>query len=183
MAAFPSPFRLHRWRQEGNENHDDVCDHGDGVDTASVHSARHPADSQWTGEVSYNPRQTVMNPEHFHQVEKLYHSARELTPDARGAFLAEACQGDEELRREVELLPAQDDIAGPMEQNAAGRVADCEPRDYGHTGLHGSGAARRQRMRRPDGYLRAGFGASRNGHRLPSSCASRACGGTVYFGN
>jgi Tol biopolymer transport system component/predicted Ser/Thr protein kinase len=56
--------------------------------------------------------------ERFQQVEELYHSARELEPDKRGGFLAEACRGDEELRREVELLLAQDGVAGPMEQPA-----------------------------------------------------------------
>jgi Tol biopolymer transport system component/predicted Ser/Thr protein kinase len=49
-----------------------------------------------------------MNAERFRQVEELYHSAREREPSERSAFLAEACQGDEELRRKVELLLAQD---------------------------------------------------------------------------
>src|SRR5262249_54779121 len=57
-----------------------------------------------------------MNSERFRQVEELYHSVRELAPDTRGAFLAEACRGDEKLRREVESLLAQDRKAGPMEQ-------------------------------------------------------------------
>jgi eukaryotic-like serine/threonine-protein kinase len=42
------------------------------------------------------------------QIEELYHSAREREPSERSAFLAEACRGDEELRRKVELLLAQD---------------------------------------------------------------------------
>jgi predicted Ser/Thr protein kinase len=49
-----------------------------------------------------------MNAERWRQVEQLYHSALEREPGRRGAFLAEACQGDEELRREVESLLAQD---------------------------------------------------------------------------
>src|SRR6202049_2763774 len=49
-----------------------------------------------------------MNAERFRQIEELYHSAREHEPGQRKAFLAEACRGDEELRRKVELLLAQD---------------------------------------------------------------------------
>ena len=40
----------------------------------------------------------------WEQVEKLYHSALELDQSQRKAFLDEACAGDEELRRGVELL-------------------------------------------------------------------------------
>jgi len=49
-----------------------------------------------------------MSPERFQEVEKLYHAARELVLSQRSAFLAGACGGDEELRREVESLLAQD---------------------------------------------------------------------------
>ena len=48
-----------------------------------------------------------MTPERLRQIEELYHSAREREPGERGTFLAEACQGDEELRREVESLLSQ----------------------------------------------------------------------------
>jgi hypothetical protein len=40
-------------------------------------------------------------------LQSLYHAARERPPEARAAFLAEACAGDEELRREVESLLSQ----------------------------------------------------------------------------
>jgi eukaryotic-like serine/threonine-protein kinase len=49
-----------------------------------------------------------MNAQRWRQVEQLYHSALEREPGQRGAFLAEACLGDGELRREVESLLAQD---------------------------------------------------------------------------
>src|SRR5712691_10580204 len=49
-----------------------------------------------------------MNEERLRQMEELYRSAREREPGERSAFLAEACRGDEELRRKVELLLAQD---------------------------------------------------------------------------
>lgn len=46
----------------------------------------------------------AMTPTRWQQVEELYHSTQECEPGAREAFLVEACQGDEELQREVESL-------------------------------------------------------------------------------
>src|SRR5579884_3071005 len=43
------------------------------------------------------------------RVELLYRSALERDPGQRSAFLADACQADEELRREVDLLLSQKD--------------------------------------------------------------------------
>jgi hypothetical protein len=40
----------------------------------------------------------------FGRIESLYHAARSRPPEQRAAFLAEACGGDEHLRREVESL-------------------------------------------------------------------------------
>jgi len=45
-----------------------------------------------------------MKPERWHKIEKLYHSALEREADQRTDFLAEACAGDDSLRREVESL-------------------------------------------------------------------------------
>jgi serine/threonine protein kinase len=52
-----------------------------------------------------------MTPERWSDVERVYHAA--LTHDApqRGAFLAEACAGDEALRREVESMLASERAA------------------------------------------------------------------------
>ena len=47
-----------------------------------------------------------MTPERLSQIEELYHLAREREPDQRAAFLAGACNDDEDLRREVESLLA-----------------------------------------------------------------------------
>jgi serine/threonine protein kinase/Tol biopolymer transport system component len=44
----------------------------------------------------------------WEQIERLYHAALERGPDAREAFLDEACVGDEDLRREVAGLLACD---------------------------------------------------------------------------
>jgi tRNA A-37 threonylcarbamoyl transferase component Bud32 len=47
-----------------------------------------------------------VTPERLSQIEELYHAVRECEPGERTAFLAGACDGDEELRREVESLLA-----------------------------------------------------------------------------
>ena len=46
-------------------------------------------------------------PDHWRRVDELYHAARAHAADQRAAFLADACAGDEALRREVESLLAQ----------------------------------------------------------------------------
>ena len=45
-----------------------------------------------------------MTPERWQQIEQLYHAALESDANERAAFLAEACAGDNALRREVESL-------------------------------------------------------------------------------
>jgi eukaryotic-like serine/threonine-protein kinase len=45
-----------------------------------------------------------MNPDRWQRIEELYHAALAREREGRAAFLANACQGDEELRREVESL-------------------------------------------------------------------------------
>ena len=60
--------------------------------------------------MAYNARVHIMttSPNRWATVERLYHAARARTVDQRAAFVADACAGDEELRREVESLLAQD---------------------------------------------------------------------------
>jgi len=41
-------------------------------------------------------------------MERLYHAALEREPGERDAFLEEACKGDEDLRRKLSLLLAED---------------------------------------------------------------------------
>jgi eukaryotic-like serine/threonine-protein kinase len=65
-----------------------------------------------------------MTPERLAQIEELYHAAREREPGAQGAFVAEACGGDQALRREVESLLAHDDVSGPMKQPVLEIAAD-----------------------------------------------------------
>jgi predicted ATPase/serine/threonine protein kinase len=53
-----------------------------------------------------------MTPEHFGEVERLYHAALERPASERQRFLAAACGADSALRREVGSLLAANDMAG-----------------------------------------------------------------------
>ena len=64
-----------------------------------------------------------MNPERWHQVERLYHDALELQPDERDAFLKEVCAGDEALHHEVLTLLRVDARAGSFLDESALDVA------------------------------------------------------------
>src|SRR5262245_47897064 len=56
-----------------------------------------------------------MRPERWRQIDRLYQAALERDATRRGAFLDEACAGDEELRREVESLLAAHEKAKEAE--------------------------------------------------------------------
>jgi serine/threonine-protein kinase len=49
----------------------------------------------------------TQGPDRWTTVDRLYHAALERAFHERQAFLAEACAGDQELRREVESQLAQ----------------------------------------------------------------------------
>jgi serine/threonine protein kinase len=53
-----------------------------------------------------------MTPERWHQIERLVHAALGRKASERAVFLADACAGDVDLRREVESLLAQESPAG-----------------------------------------------------------------------
>src|SRR4051794_5025566 len=72
-----------------------------------------------------------MDPARLEEIEELYHSAREREPNQRTVFLAEACRGDEELRREVESLLAQAGPGGIMEGPVSGLAAHLLVADHG----------------------------------------------------
>ncbi len=60
-----------------------------------------------------------MTPERWQRIEAIYNAAVERRQAGRGAFLAEACRGDEDLRSEVNSLLAQDaSKAGTLDQPA-----------------------------------------------------------------
>jgi len=61
--------------------------------------------------------------ERWLKIERLYHGAREREASERSEFLAEACAGDESLRREVESLLAQGEGTGSFLGTPAMEVA------------------------------------------------------------
>jgi serine/threonine protein kinase/tetratricopeptide (TPR) repeat protein len=70
-----------------------------------------------------------MTPERWRQVNQLFHSALEREQSQRVAFLAEACAGDEDLRRQVESLIESHELPGsfieePPSDLAAELLAD-----------------------------------------------------------
>ncbi len=64
-----------------------------------------------------------MNPELWEKINELYDAALGYVPSQRAAFLAEACAGNEELRREVESLLAASESTGILDSQALGIAA------------------------------------------------------------
>src|SRR5262245_55224409 len=77
----------------------------------------------------------TLDKQRWSQVESLYHAALEQEPGARDAFLAQACAGDEELRRKVEELLGDDGAAESfIKGNAlASEARRLEPEDLSRT--------------------------------------------------
>src|ERR1700674_825974 len=66
-----------------------------------------------------------MDPQRWQQIDQLFHSALERNGGERATFLAQACVGDESLRREVEaLLASHQQAASFMEIPAGDAAAD-----------------------------------------------------------
>ncbi len=57
---------------------------------------------------------TPMTPERWQKIEEIFEAAADLAPRARSAFLDERCDGDAELRREVESLLAHQQPDGGL---------------------------------------------------------------------
>ncbi len=64
-----------------------------------------------------------MEPEPRNRISDLYHAALARSPEERGAFLNEACAGDDALRREVESLLACEPQSSGFLERPAGLVA------------------------------------------------------------
>jgi len=83
-----------------------------------------------------------MTPEQYERVGDLFDAAMELAPDARPDFLARACDGDDELRGEVEsLLRASAQADGFIAGKVAGVMAEMaeqqkNPSLIGHSLSH-----------------------------------------------
>jgi serine/threonine protein kinase/Tol biopolymer transport system component len=72
-----------------------------------------------------------MKPERFQEIDKVFQAALDRGPADRAGFLAEACQGDAELRQQVELLLSEHEKGGrfieaPAYVMAADLLADEE---------------------------------------------------------
>ncbi|MFL6209565.1 MAG: protein kinase domain-containing protein [Pyrinomonadaceae bacterium] len=64
-----------------------------------------------------------MTPEHWQQIEELFHAALARKPDERADFLARACAGDEALRSEVESLLRSHALGESFIEESAADVA------------------------------------------------------------
>jgi serine/threonine protein kinase len=71
-------------------------------------------------------------------IERLYHAALAQPADRRAAYLAEACAGDEVLRREVESLLAQDPSHAALLTHGAAVAAAGLVSDAGASALTGA---------------------------------------------
>ena len=65
-----------------------------------------------------------MNPQRYQQVFELFTQARQRSPDARAEFLQEACAGDVDLRREIEVLLQAD--ADPLRLESVAAVGGVD---------------------------------------------------------
>jgi eukaryotic-like serine/threonine-protein kinase len=65
-----------------------------------------------------------MDQDRWQQIESLFHKALERPPEDRAAFLAQACSGDSELRRQVEGLLAQDHASSSNARNSPNGFLD-----------------------------------------------------------
>jgi hypothetical protein len=69
-----------------------------------------------------------MNPEQWQKIKSVFNDARGFTSVERKIFLDKVCDGDKEMRREVESLLCSSEAAGSFMQNAAvGEVAEKIP--------------------------------------------------------
>ncbi|MBV8891872.1 MAG: protein kinase, partial [Acidobacteria bacterium] len=68
-----------------------------------------------------------MNPERWVQIERLYRTALEYEPKDRANFIAEACERDSELRREVESLLAASGMRETLPESAAVEMVASVP--------------------------------------------------------
>ncbi len=59
------------------------------------------------------------------RIEQVYHEARERQGGERAQFIAQACAGDESLRRDVESLLAQSDSTGSLADHTVWAAADA----------------------------------------------------------
>jgi hypothetical protein len=66
-----------------------------------------------------------MTSERWRKIEALYHAAQERDSGGRSAFLEGACNGDDDLKREVDLLLAQESGGNVLDSPASELLAGC----------------------------------------------------------
>lgn len=66
----------------------------------------------------------MMDADRFSQISERFEAARSLPPDRRARYLADACKGDPDLRREVEELLAEHTRQSPLDTSTPGQLAD-----------------------------------------------------------
>jgi hypothetical protein len=74
-----------------------------------------------------------MTTDRWHRVEELYHAASEKPTAGRDVFLAEACNGDQDLRREVEELLRQSESPDSFLDRPAQQLLDQAELEIGQT--------------------------------------------------
>src|SRR5215471_6219566 len=95
-------------------------------------------------------QKTALNQDRWRRVEELYHAALDREPARRNDFLNEACNSDEDLRREIESLLAADreealvdrpamDVAAELLDDENPLAAGTQLGPYRIEGLLGSG--------------------------------------------
>jgi hypothetical protein len=82
---------------------------------------------------------SLMDPERQGQIEQLYRAALEHPPEERGRFLAEACEGNSELRNQIEFLLAharttQTFLKKPAMESTAPAMVEDHAGQYGLEG-------------------------------------------------
>src|SRR5438477_3942154 len=84
--------------------------------------------------MEYNARRSPMTPARFQTIEEIFLAALEHEPGQVSAFLDTACEGDEALRREVEVLLASDQQAdGFIESSAVSLAAKLIQNGHGQS--------------------------------------------------
>ena len=71
-----------------------------------------------------------MSDARWQRIEEVFHRAADLAPAQRAEFLSSACIGDDELRREVESLLANDDSQDNLVEAAVSKAVDTLPDEH-----------------------------------------------------
>ena len=112
-----------------------------------------------------------MTPERWRQVDDLFHLALVREAGLRAAFLAQVCEGDHPLRKEVEsLLSFHEQAQSFIETPASDLAAELRPytrlaqAEIGHYGSRVYGLR---------GRLQSTYGGVRLGRRMPEAVPAR----------